>query len=46
MPLQASAVKATPLFGGAGPAHVKAVLLQEEETIQGGRPFWVALKLN
>lgn len=39
LPFQASAVI-------GDPSHVKAELLQEEETIQPGRPFWVALHLT
>lgn len=39
LPFQASA-----LIGG--PAHVKAELIQEEETIQPGQPFWVAVSLK
>ncbi|WP_068471286.1 protein-disulfide reductase DsbD family protein [Candidatus Protochlamydia phocaeensis] len=31
-------------FGG--PAHVKVQLIQEEETIQPGQPFWVAVRLD
>jgi thiol:disulfide interchange protein len=38
LPLQAFAV-----FGGN--PHVKVELVQEEETIQPGRPFWVAVHL-
>lgn len=29
-----------------GPSHVKVELIQEDETIQPGRPFWVALHLE
>lgn len=32
--------------GFGGPAHVQVKLVQEEETIQPGRPFWVAIHLN
>jgi thiol:disulfide interchange protein DsbD len=39
LPFQLSAV-----IGGS--SHVKAELLQEEETIQPGRPFWIALHLT
>jgi len=44
-PFNVDALEATPIFG-SGSAHVKATLLQEKETIQPGRPFWVALKLD
>ncbi len=30
----------------SSPAHVKAELVAEEETIQPGRPFWLAVHLN
>lgn len=39
IPFQASALI-------SNPSHVKVNLLQEEETIQPGRPFWVALHLE
>ena len=39
MPFQASAII-------GGPSHVKVELLKEEETIQPGRPFWIALHLK
>lgn len=45
MPFQTNAVEPS-AFMAKGPSHVKAVLMQEEETIQPGRPFWVALQLN
>lgn len=45
LPCQAFTLEASP-FMNSGPAHVKVVLMQEEETIQPGRPFWVALRLN
>lgn len=45
LPFQAFAVEASVLGKGSS-AHVKAVLMQEEETIQPGRPFWVALHLS
>jgi len=32
------------LFGG--PDHVKVELIQEEDTIQPGRPFWIAIHLK
>ncbi len=35
-----------PAIAFGGPAHVKAQLVQEEETIQPGRPFWVAIHLD
>ena len=39
LPFQASATV-------GGPSHVTVNLIQEEETVQPGRPFWVALHLN
>jgi thiol:disulfide interchange protein len=39
LPFQISALEGTP-------SHVKVALIQEEETIQPGRPFWMALHLN
>lgn len=39
MPFQVSALI-------SGPSHVKVELIQEEETIQPGQPFWVALHLE
>ena len=30
----------------SGSSHVKVELLQEEQTVQPGRPFWVALHLD
>lgn len=39
LPFQAQA-----LIGGA--SHVKVKLIQEDETVQPGRPFWVALHLE
>ncbi len=39
LPFQVSA-----MIGGS--SHVRVELIQEEETIQASRPFWVALRLN
>jgi thiol:disulfide interchange protein len=39
LPFQVSAIMGSP-------SHVRVELIQEEETIQPGRPFWVALHLN
>lgn len=41
IPFQASAFSI-----GNDSSHVKLELIQEEETIQPGHPFWVALRLN
>lgn len=44
LPFQAPAVQASSLSGG--PSHVKIQLIQEEESVQPNRPFWIALHLD
>lgn len=47
LPFQVFSTEATSIFGNAAAAsHVKVDLVQEEETVQPGRPFWIALRLD